>query len=931
VFNLKLGNLFVTLTATATQFHSVLTKAQAHIISASRTIRRYGTMMTMALTAPLVLFGAAAAKVFGSFDSKMTQSLAIMQNVSAGMRKEMEGVAKSIARNSITSADKLAEAYFFLASAGLSAVQSIKALPIVEKFAVAGMFDMASATSLLADAQSSLGMKSKDAVQNMRGMVRVSDVLVKANTLANASVLQFSKSLTRKAGASLRMVNKSVEEGVAVLAAFADQGIKGELAGQRLSIVLRDLQRTAIKFPEVWDKFNLSVFDSSGKMLPMAIIIEQIEKKLSTMSDRAKKTTLQMLGFQERSVAALQSLLGTSGRIKEYEKALRSAGGTTEEVANRQLKSFSAQLKITWNRIQELARSIGEKLAPYIIKLGEQIASLTDKWKKLDESTKDFIVRATAFVAALGPALILISKIATVFALALPVIKAVGSAFIFVGGVLASLGIVPLLLGIAAAVVLIGFGVSKLPALWDSAKSSMQLFWAYAKGFIANFTVNLQILTKWIQDNWRAVWHNATVLFKWFTGNIGIGTKWIRYHWRSVLDDLVRLTQTAFRNIVPLSETLFNTWAKMFGAFNTWVLEQFTKLFSWDLIKVVVNSAIKMQVIWAKLGAEMAKAMWAGLTSGTFTPFNFFKQFLAGAEEANSTSDIFKTLGDIATDGLKELQKPFEKFELKTMHGPIFRKLKNAPFAHIEGPKFVYNAMNKGAEAAVKSGGEVTKTIEEQTKATDDLTDSIKKQQEQQDVGFKQGNRVALFGLDQQRKFTKAVMEPLAKRQAIVDAAVPKVPAAITSKVPAVVQAEAEEKKGREPLKVTIPRIPMKELIEKSLTNFQTRQADDFLRTHADGTSAILNQAEMRAKRQNDLIEKGAEGLKGRLSGHAKWAAFRRGEFSGEQAQISAPLSKDNVGMKNPQIETTNSILQQVLGVLRRESGAGFGSLEVSP
>ena len=51
-------------------------------------------------------------------------------------------------------------------------------------------------------------------------MTKVSDVLVKANTLANASVLQFAESLTNKAAAALVNVNKSMEEGVAVLAAF---------------------------------------------------------------------------------------------------------------------------------------------------------------------------------------------------------------------------------------------------------------------------------------------------------------------------------------------------------------------------------------------------------------------------------------------------------------------------------------------------------------------------------------------------------------------------------------------------------------------------------------------------------------------------------------------------------------------------------------
>ena len=139
----------------------------------------------------------------------------------------MKKPAKSVSKTTTYSAKQAAEAYYFLASAGMSAATSMAALPKVAKFAQAGNFDLALATDLVTDAQSALGLSSKDTAKSIEGLTRVSDVLVKANTLANASVQQFSESLTNKAGAALRLVGKDVEEGVAVLAAFADQGLKG--------------------------------------------------------------------------------------------------------------------------------------------------------------------------------------------------------------------------------------------------------------------------------------------------------------------------------------------------------------------------------------------------------------------------------------------------------------------------------------------------------------------------------------------------------------------------------------------------------------------------------------------------------------------------------------------------------------------------------
>lgn len=323
--------------------------------------------------------GGYAVKQFASFDDALTQSTAIMGDVSDQMRQQMADSAREMAKQTTFSATQAAESFYFLASAGLDAEASIMALPKVAQFAQAGMFDMARATDLLTDAQSALGLTIRgDAIANMNNMVRVSDVLVKANTLANASVEQFSSALTNKAGAAMKSVGMDIEEGVAVLAAFADQGIKAEEAGTQFSMVLRDLQTRAIENKKVFEAFGVTVFDSRGELRNMADIVGELEKALRGQSDEQKKTTLSMMGFADRSVQALLALLGTSDAIRRYEGALREAGGTTDDVANKQLQSLSSQLKIAWNRINDVAISLGQQLAPIVLKLVDFVEGLVD-------------------------------------------------------------------------------------------------------------------------------------------------------------------------------------------------------------------------------------------------------------------------------------------------------------------------------------------------------------------------------------------------------------------------------------------------------------------------------------------------------------------------------------------------------------------------
>ena len=82
-------------------------------------------------------------KSFAGFDDAMTQSLAIMEDVSDAMRNKMAKAAKDVALTTRFSAKDAAASYFFLASAGLDAKQSIEALPQVAQFAQAGMSGLA--------------------------------------------------------------------------------------------------------------------------------------------------------------------------------------------------------------------------------------------------------------------------------------------------------------------------------------------------------------------------------------------------------------------------------------------------------------------------------------------------------------------------------------------------------------------------------------------------------------------------------------------------------------------------------------------------------------------------------------------------------------------------------------------------------------------
>ena len=454
-----LGELVVKVIGDISGLNKSMDLADKRVSNFQKKMKGVGTSMsqvgrglTMGVTLPALALGGAILKTGADFDSAMTESLAIMQDVSPEIRNQMEETARTIATTTNKSATEAAESYFFLASAGLDAAQSIEALPKVAQFAQAGNFDMALATDLLTDAQSALGMTIRDdVVANMENMVRVSDVLVKANTLANATVQQFSESLTNDAAAAIRLVNKDIEEGVAVLAVFADQGLKGAAAGSSLAIVFRDLQKAALENKDIFDEMGVSVFDADGNMRNMADIVDDLSGLLDGMSDEQKKATLMMLGFQERSVKNIQLLLDTGDAMRGYEEGLRSAGGVTQEIADNQMESMSAQLGLLKAKAIELGLAFFKKLEPVLMNdvipaLGDLLESLApvletlaeimpglietlmpqlqefiesigsgaEKFADLDPKMQAFITKLAGIAIAAGPALMILGPLVRV-------------------------------------------------------------------------------------------------------------------------------------------------------------------------------------------------------------------------------------------------------------------------------------------------------------------------------------------------------------------------------------------------------------------------------------------------------------------------------------------------------------------------------------
>ena len=145
---------------------------------------------------------------------------------------------------------------------------------------------------------------------------------------------------------------------------------------------------------------------------------------------------LQEMGFTEvRLRDTLTRLANSQGLVTEAMSQGNQAWGENEALsaeAEKRYATMAAQIQQAKNSLTELAVEIGEMLMPYIQKGIEYIGMLVDKWKSLDDSQKEMIIKIAAIVAAVGPAILIVGQI----------IGAIGTIVSAIGGFISIIGTV---------------------------------------------------------------------------------------------------------------------------------------------------------------------------------------------------------------------------------------------------------------------------------------------------------------------------------------------------------------------------------------------------------------------------------------------------------------------------------------------------------
>lgn len=373
-------------------------------------MKHIGRSMSTYVTMPIMAFAGYGVKAFADFDKAMVESLSIM-DTTAEQAQRMRDMALDLSTKAPKGPEELAKSYYFLASAGLNAEQSLGAMPVVMKFATAGAFDMATATDLLTDAQTAFGMEMDAAGANM---TKLANAIVRTEQLANASSQQFAEAMTSDAGVAARNFGMELETLMGVLAAYASSGKKAAEAGNLMGRATRLLTSAYREHGTVFKKYGIEVVDkATGEYRNFIDIIADMEKAFAKLTKPQLGAALEELGFEALAQKSLLPLIGMSEQMKKWEADVRSSTTAMNDVFEKQMQAFSNQVKMLWNEIKVAAIEIGAVMVPMLKSLMEQVKAGVQWFKGLTDEQKEFAVKAALVVAAIGPMILLLGRLST--------------------------------------------------------------------------------------------------------------------------------------------------------------------------------------------------------------------------------------------------------------------------------------------------------------------------------------------------------------------------------------------------------------------------------------------------------------------------------------------------------------------------------------
>ena len=413
---MRVADVFAALRLDTTEFKKGLQNLNAEVNTASRnwgrsltsfgkSTQKLGRSMTTNLTLPILAAGGATAKFALDFDTTLRRVVGLTDVTAAqigGIRDQILALGADIGKTP----QDLAQAFYFVASAGFEADEAFKVLEISAKASAAGMGETQDIAKILGAAINAYGKENLTAAQ-------AGDILTAAVSDGAAEADAFAAVLGRVIPVSASM-GVSFDQVTAALAAMTLSGVDADEAATQLRQIFVSLLK-----PTTEAESALSGLGLSSEGLRKQLQEQGLLATLRTLDDRfaGNSAAIAEVFGNVRALTGVNNLLNLSESqlAKIFGDTANSLGalqGAYDATAGPQREIDKAMASL-----QATAIELGQDTLPIVVEvfrnLADTVAGFAKWWRSLDEGMRSQIVQWLAWVAVAGPALLLVGKLAS--------------------------------------------------------------------------------------------------------------------------------------------------------------------------------------------------------------------------------------------------------------------------------------------------------------------------------------------------------------------------------------------------------------------------------------------------------------------------------------------------------------------------------------
>ena len=385
----RLGDLIATIGADTRDFNNKIAGVQKKMKGMVGNIQRMGVGMSAAVTAPLTAIAAKSFNVAADFEQSMAKVVAV-SGATGKQFQMLEQDALRLGSATRFTATEVSGLQLEFAKLGFTSDEITKVTESTLALAQASGSDLARSAEVAGATLRGFGLEAEETQ-------RVTDVMAASFSGTALDMESFAESMKFVAPVA-KAAGMSIEETTAMLGTLANAGIKGSQAGTALRRIISELGAT-----------GGDVAGAISNLATQGLNLADAKDEVG----RSAQSALLVLSKGTETTAELGA-------------AFRDAQGKAQEMAGVMDNTSRGALARMQSAIEGAQISMGKVLAPIVERLAGFISDLANKFQQLSPEVKKTLAVIAGIAAAIGPAMVFISSMATV----LPTLgTAIGAAF----------------------------------------------------------------------------------------------------------------------------------------------------------------------------------------------------------------------------------------------------------------------------------------------------------------------------------------------------------------------------------------------------------------------------------------------------------------------------------------------------------------------